>query len=109
MFGLAVDLAAIIIGSCIGVAAKRKISESVSGMVLTAIGLCLLYMGVTGLFTGANAVVILLAFAVGTVIGAALDLDGKLERAGHTLADRFSGGGSAHEKATAGLTFFLVS
>lgn len=109
MPGLAVDLAAILVGSCMGVAAKRKISETVSGMVLTAIGLCLLYIGITGLFTGSNAVVILLAFAVGTLIGAGIDLDGKLDRAAHRLADKVSGTGSIHEKVNAGLTFFLVS
>ena len=109
MLGLAVNLGAILIGSCIGVAAKRKISENVSGMVLTAIGLCLLFMGVTGLFTGANSVVILLAMAAGTLIGAAVDLDGKLDRGGQKLADKISGVGNAHESINAGLTFFLVS
>lgn len=109
MLGLAVNLAAIIIGSCIGVAAKKRISETVSGMVLTAIGLCLLYIGITGLFTGSNAVVIMLAFAAGTLFGAGIDLDGKLDRAAQRLADRFSGTGDVHEKVRAGLTFFIVS
>ena len=109
MLGLAVDLAAIIIGSFMGVAAKRKISETVSGMVLTGIGLCVLYIGITGLFTGANAVVILLAFAVGTMFGAGIDLDGKLDRAAHRLADRFSETGDTHGMVNAGLTFFIVS
>ncbi len=109
MLGLAVNLAAIIIGSLLGVAAKNRISENVSGNVLPAIGLCLLFFGITGLFTGANAVAIMLAFAVGTMIGAGIDLDGKLDRAGKKLADRFSGTGDVHEKVNAGITFFLVS
>lgn len=109
MLGLIVNLAAVILGSMIGVIARKKISENVAGGVLTAIGLCVLYIGITGLFTGANAVVILIAFAIGTLIGAGLDLDGKLERSGQKLSDRFSGEGNSHEQINAGLAFFLVS
>lgn len=109
MLGLIVNLMAIITGSIAGVAARRKISEEVSGSVLTAIGLCVLFIGIKGLFEDANAVVIMLAFAAGTLFGAGIDLEGKLDRAGQKAADRFSSAGNAHEQINAGLTFFLIS
>lgn len=110
MLGLIVNLGAVIIGSAIGVLARRKISENVSGSVLKAIGLCVFFIGVKGLFVDADSIVILIAFAVGTLIGAGLDLDGKFDRAGRKAAERFASGlGNAHEQVNAGLTFFLIS
>lgn len=109
MTGLIVNLGAVIAGSLLGVIAKKRISERISNGVLSAIGLCVLFIGITGLFTGANTIVILLAFAAGTLTGEAVDLDGALDRAGKKLASRFSSGGDSHQQVNAGLTFFLVS
>ena len=135
MLGLLVNLGVIIIGSAIGVVAKKKISERIANGILMAIGLCVLYIGITGLFTGANSIVILISFAAGTLIGEGLDLDGKLDRAGQKLADKIRKKGNSkvdsstsaessdpkilkpqltgktdiHEQVNAGLTFFLIS
>lgn len=109
MLGLIVNLAAVAAGSLIGVIAGKKISGRVSDGILTAIGLCIVFIGITGLFTGANSIVILLAFAVGTLIGEGVDLDGKIDRAGRKLAGKLSGKGNAHQSINAGITFFLIS
>lgn len=109
MLGLLVNLGAIVIGTLIGVPARKHISKDLSESVLTAIGLCVLYIGITGLFTGANSIVILLAFAIGTFIGAGIDLDGKLERAGKRLEKKLVKGDSEGSLVGPGLTFFLIS
>lgn len=109
MLGLIVNLAAVIAGSGIGVLARKRISDRLTDGVLSAIGLCVLFIGVTGLFTGANAIVILLAFAIGTFIGAGIDLDGKLERAGQRLETRLAGPDREDSLMSGCLAFFLVS
>ncbi len=109
MLGLLVNLGAIIIGSAIGVPARRHISEKLSSGVLTGIGLCVLYIGITGLFTGANAVVILLAFAIGTFIGVGTDLDGRLERAGQRIEKKLVKEDSGDNLMAGCIAFFLVS
>lgn len=109
MLGLTVNLGAIVIGSAIGVLARKRISESLTGSVLAAIGLCVLFIGITGLFTGANSIVILLAFAAGTFIGAGIDLDGKLERAGQNLEKKLVRREGSGNLMSGCITFFLIS
>lgn len=109
MLGLAVNLIAVIAGSGIGVLAGKRITDEISGGVISAIGLCILMIGITGLFTGASSVVMLLAFGIGALIGTGADLDGKLERAGQRLETRMTRDDSRGGFMNACLTFFLVS
>ena len=77
MFGVLVNTVAVIVGSVIGLICKRGIPERLSGAVMTAIGLCTIAIGVVGLSSGENTLVLILSMVLGTLMGTLLDLDGR--------------------------------
>ena len=57
---------------------------------MKGVGLCVLYIGIDGCLQGSNALITILSAAIGAVIGELLDLDGKVNRLGGWLENRFS-------------------
>lgn len=77
MSGAAVNFYLVIAGGLVGVLLKKGIPERIRKTLVFAIGLCVLYIGISGIFTDEkiNAVIVVISMAVGAVIGEALDLD----------------------------------
>ncbi|MDP4132493.1 MAG: DUF554 domain-containing protein [Bacillota bacterium] len=91
MFGVIVNTFAVIIGSFIGLIFKKGISEKIASAVMTGIGLCSLYLGVSNaLVDGNDALVAILSIVIGAVIGTLLDLDGKINKLGDWVSARYS-------------------
>ena len=80
MLGVIVNVATVILGSLIGLLCKKGIPERVEKAVMTAIGLCTVYLGIDGALAGENVLVLILSMIVGTAIGTLLDLDGGIAR-----------------------------
>lgn len=96
MLGTIVNTLAVIAGSIIGLlitAITDKLELSVtkdfSKRIMQALGLCTLYIGVSGALEGENTLVLILSMVFGTLIGEALDLDERLKRLGDRLENRF--------------------
>ena len=63
---------------------------------MTAIALCVIYIGVSGMLKGENTLVLIVSMVLGTAVGTLfLDLDGRIERLGGRLERRFQRGGRA--------------
>ncbi len=96
MFGLLgtlVNAAAVIIGGALGLLFHKAIPEKIASNVFKALGLCTLFIGVTGLFQeGVNTLVVILSMVIGTVIGELLDLDDRINRLGKRVEKRFQKG-----------------
>lgn len=94
MFGLlgtVVNTAAVLLGGAIGLIFHRVIPERLADCVFKALGLCTLFIGITGVFQkGVNTLVVILSMVGGTLIGEALDLDRHLNNLGQRLEERFS-------------------
>ena len=74
--GAVVNFALVILGSLLGLLFKKGIPEKVRTTLMNGMALCVIYIGVTGLFEeSANIIIIILSFAVGAVIGELIDLD----------------------------------
>ncbi len=82
MIGVIVNTLTVIIGSAIGLLLKRGIPERVSNAVMVAIGLCTVYIGVDGALAGSNTIVLIISMVLGTIVGTACDIDGKINRIG---------------------------
>ncbi|MCQ2413164.1 MAG: DUF554 domain-containing protein [Clostridia bacterium] len=80
MIGVLINVGTVIIGSLLGVLLKKGIPEKVANAVMTAVGLCVIYIGVSGALKGQNALVLILSMAFGTALGSIVDIDGALER-----------------------------
>ena len=91
MLGTIVNCIAVITGSLVGVLCKKGISERFSNAIMQGLGLCVLYIGISGALEGKNVLVAILSMALGALIGEALDLDTRLERLGKKL-EKSAGG-----------------
>lgn len=92
MLGVLVNTAAVIVGSSIGLVAKKIIPKKCADFVMTALALCVLYIGISGTLEGENAIVVIISMVVGSIIGFALKLDDHLNNLGDRVEARFNKG-----------------
>ena len=89
MLGVIVNTATVLLGSLIGLICRKGIPEKVEKAVMTAIGLCTLYIGVDGALSCENVLVMILSMIIGTALGTLLDIDRWLNRLGEMVEARF--------------------
>lgn len=92
MLGVIVNAAAVALGGLIGLMCKRGIPKSVNDAVMTAVGLCVLYVGISGSLKGQNTVILVLSMVLGAIVGTVVDLDGMVVRLGNWVEKHFSAG-----------------
>ena len=78
MTGVIVNTFAVILGSFLGLILKKGIPEKVSSAVMTGIGLCTVYIGLSGSLSGENVLIVICSMVIGSIIGTLLDVDGSL-------------------------------
>lgn len=83
--GVLVNVLTVLIGSTVGLLLKKQIPEKLTTAVMTAIGLCTVAIGVTGVIKGQNQLVMIISLVLGTIIGTLIDIDGKLTKIGDKL------------------------
>lgn len=95
MLGVLVNTVSVIAGSLIGVFLKKGLPERLSKSLTTAIGLAVVYIGIDGMMSGENTLVLVLSMVTGAIIGTLLDLDRRLERLGKRIEGKFNGNGDS--------------
>ena len=107
--GTLVNTGTVIAGSLIGMLLGNILPERLRDTVMKGLGLCTLFIGISGMLGGENALITIVSMAVGAVIGELLDLDGHLNHFAEGLEKKFqrkSGGPSIAEGfVTASLVF----
>ncbi|MBR2453149.1 MAG: DUF554 domain-containing protein [Clostridia bacterium] len=93
MFGTLVNCVAIVLGGGIGLIAKRGISEKLNKSIMSALALCVFYIGISGAMECQNILIVILSMVIGTIIGEGLDLDEKIRRIGEGLEKRVNKNG----------------
>ncbi len=96
--GVIFNTVTVIIGSLIGMAFGRGIPGKLRDALMRAIGLCTLYIGISGAISAgqhaeANPVLPIISLALGTAVGTLCDIDGLLNRAGSAIERRVSRNG----------------
>lgn len=86
--GVIVNTITVLIGSGVGLLLKKGIPEKLNKAVMTAIGLCTIAIGVTGIIKGQNQLVMILSMVFGTIVGTLIDIDKRLESLGDKLAKK---------------------
>lgn len=89
MLGVFVNVATVLIGSLVGLLLKKGIPDKVTGALMAGIGLCTIYIGISGALNGENTLVLILSMAIGTIIGTLLDIDGQLNRLAAYVESKF--------------------
>lgn len=90
MFGTIVNSIAIIIGCLFGLIVKGKISEKVSTTIMSGLGLCVLYIGISGALKGENTILLIISIAIGALIGEILDIDNWLNKLGVYIENKIN-------------------
>ena len=90
MLGVLVNVITVLIGSSVGLLFKKSIPERVSKAAMIGLGVCTLYIGISGTLKGENTIVLILSMVLGAIIGTALDIDGAINRLGKWIESRFS-------------------
>ncbi len=88
MLGVLINVCTVIAGSSLGLLFKKSISKKYSDAVMTGIGLCVILIGIQGMLKGENILISIISMVIGTLIGTALDIDGKLNGAGDWLSKK---------------------
>ena len=89
MLGVLINSIAVVIGSIIGLIFKNKISEKVSKPVMIGLGVCILYIGISGSLVGENVVITICAIVLGVVVGTILKIDDTLNKFARNVEAKF--------------------
>ena len=72
--GAFINFLLVILGGVLGVLFRKGIPERVQKILMQSMALCVIYIGVTGIFDD-NAKIIIISMALGTIVGELIDLD----------------------------------
>ncbi len=89
LVGSIVNTGTVIIGSLIGMLLGNILPERLQDTVMKGLGMCTIFIGITGMFGGQNALITIISVAVGAAIGELLNLDGLLNRFASWLEGKF--------------------
>ncbi len=105
--GTLVNTATVLVGSLLGLALGKALPERIAKALMTALGLCTVFIGITGLTGGGNTLVVILSMVIGAAIGEGCDLDRLVNKAGEALERHLGRGQSpiAEGFVTASLVF----
>lgn len=93
MLGTIVNFAAIIAGSIIGMLLKNGVPEKISTTIMQGLGLCVVFIGISGAIKGSNILLIIISIVIGGLIGELIDLDNLLQKLGDKIENKFKGSG----------------
>ncbi|HIR02788.1 MAG TPA: DUF554 domain-containing protein [Candidatus Scatovicinus merdipullorum] len=85
MLGTIVNTAAVLLGGCIGLLLKKGLPQKLAEALMKALGLCTLYIGITGALEGENTLLLILSMVLGTVVGQLADLDRRINNLGSLI------------------------
>lgn len=89
MIGVLVNTATVIIGSLIGLLFKKSISRRFTDAIMLGIGLCTIYIGISGALKGENTLILILSIVLGAAMGTGLDMDKRINDLGDWIEKRF--------------------
>lgn len=89
MIGVIVNTVAVIIGSLIGLMFKKGISKVFTEAIMIGIGLCTVYIGISGTLRGENTLILIISIVIGTIIGTWMDIDKQITTLGEWIGKQF--------------------
>ena len=108
MFAVIVNSVAIVIGTLIGLAAKKGVPKDISSALMKGLGVCTVLIGIQGAIAEKHILIMIIAVSVGIFIGELTDLDGKINRGAEKITSKFSKKGGGEDFANAFVTSCLI-
>lgn len=103
--GTLVNAGAVLLGGGLGLLLKKGIPQRVSDAVMKALGLAVLYLGLSGAWDMEKPLVTIASLAIGTAVGTALKLDDRVGALAQKLTGRLGKGEWKNGMVTATLLF----
>ncbi len=101
--GSYINVALVVLGGAIGLLLKKGLPERVSDAVMKGLGLCVLYIGISGCLKGENALIAVISMAVGTIFGSAVDLDKRMNNLAAKVEKKLTKNSSGESNMAQGL------
>lgn len=95
MLATIINVVLVLIGSAVGLLFKNIISEKLMSVITHALGLCVLGIGISNMISTENMLCVIVCMVLGTAIGHAINIEGKLERGGDLLRSKVEKGKSS--------------
>ena len=108
MLGTIVNSLTIIVGSIIGLVVKDKMNERISNTIMSGLGLCTIYIGISGSLKIENTLIMIISIALGALIGELIDIDNALSNLGIIVENKINKNGSSIPIAEAYVTSTLL-
>ena len=108
MLGVIVNVITVILGSCIGLLFKKGIPEKVSLAAMTGLGVCTLYIGISGSLCGENVLILIASVVLGAISGTLLNVDGAINRLAKKVETKFKKEGQSISLAEGLVTATLL-
>lgn len=108
MIGTLINVAAILLGTLLGVLLRRGIPARLRDTVMQGLGLCVILIGISGAVQTADTMCVIVSIVAGGLIGGAINIERQLDRLGKAAEHRFAKGGESGGFANAFVTASLV-
>ena len=109
MIGVLVNSVTIILGSLIGLLLKKGIPQKFSNAIMTGVALCVVYIGISNVIKGGcNDLALIFGMVAGAITGTLLDINGKIERLGNWVEEKFADKGKNASVAEGFVTASLL-
>lgn len=93
MLGVLVNMVTVLIGGTIGNLFKKGIPQKITDALMIGLGLCTIYIGISGALKGENTLVLILSIAFGAIIGTLIDIDALINRGAKWVEGKFKKNG----------------
>ena len=89
MLGVIINAITVIAGASLGLMFKKGIPQRVEKSVMTGLGACTVYIGITGSLCGENVLVLIASVVLGAITGTLLNIDGAINKLADKVETRF--------------------
>ena len=92
MIGTLINTVAILLGTAIGLLARKRLNDRLKDTVVQGEGLCVILIGLTSALKTADTMCVIICIVVGGLIGSAVNIELRLNQLGGMLEKRFAAG-----------------
>ena len=100
MIATFINASLVVLGSIIGLLFQKKISQRLCDALIIVLGLCVLAIGITSAIGTKDTLCVILCMAVGTLLGEAINIEKRMDRAGDALKRRLAKEDGEHSRFT---------
>lgn len=108
LIGVAVNTATVLTGSLLGLLFKKGIPKKYKDNLMKGIGLCTIFIGISGALKGENTIVLILSMVIGILIGTLIDIDKRFNSLSKKIENKFKKSNSEISFAEGFVTACLV-